>query len=228
LILVINKMDSCNWSERRYNEIINKMKPFLKSCGYKWNSIKHVPVSSQKGINVLKPFTNECSWYDQGTFLNVLDDLKKIRRDKRSFLRIPVMDKYRDLGMMMAIGKVESNFIQVGENIICMPNGECAEVCKLLVDDEQVKIADTGENVVVGLKGILEKDIFSGSVLCDLENPCPKAIIIQSQIQILQLMPHKPLFSIGYQAILHIHNLTIECTVTSIPHKIHKKTKKKK
>lgn len=228
LVLVINKMDCCNWNKERYIEILNKMKPFLKSCGYKWNSIKHIPVSSQKGINIVKPIHNEeCPWYKEGTFISILDNLKKIKRDKKSYLRIPIMDRYRDMGMIMAIGKVESNFIQLGDNLLCMPNGQIGEVCKLMIDNEQVKIADTGENVLVGLKGISEKDIFGGSVLCELKNFCPKAIIVQSQIQLLQLISHKPIFSIGYQAIFHTHNLAIECTVLSIPHKIQKKTKKK-
>jgi translation elongation factor EF-1alpha len=75
-------MDSCNWSEKRYFEIIDKMKPFLKSCGYKWNSIKHVPVSSQKGFNLLKTFmSKEEKIQRRRDSILKLKELKKIKRD---------------------------------------------------------------------------------------------------------------------------------------------------
>jgi len=40
IVIVINKMDSCDWSKDRYDEIVEKITIFLKETGYKekiWN-----------------------------------------------------------------------------------------------------------------------------------------------------------------------------------------------
>jgi len=228
LLIVVNKMDTCDWGKERFDEICSKLEPFLKSVGYKWKDIIVVPVSGQVGINISKGFeNNECPWYDGPCLLNALDSIKRIKRDKKKPLRIPVMDRYKDMGCVMAIGKVESNRIQVGDKVKIMPRGCVADVVKLIIDDSPVEVAYTGENVVVGMKGVSEDDCHGGFVLCDVDAPCPKATTIECQLQLLELLEHKPLFSIGYSAVFHCHNLSVEADCLLIPHKLQKKTMRK-
>eukprot|EP00492_Amphilonche_elongata_P001827 TRINITY_DN2177_c0_g1_i1.p1 TRINITY_DN2177_c0_g1~~TRINITY_DN2177_c0_g1_i1.p1 ORF type:complete len:190 (-),score=12.49 TRINITY_DN2177_c0_g1_i1:194-763(-) len=137
------------------------------------------------------------------------------------------MDRYKDMGCIMAIGKVEANKIFVGDKVKVMPSGKIADVHRLTVDDEDVKMAGTGENVVVGLKGISDSDIHGGYIICDAENVTPKATSVECQLQLLDLLPHKPLFSVGYSAVFHTHNLAVECEVKEIPHILQKKTGKR-
>eukprot|EP00494_Astrolonche_serrata_P030682 UN30950 len=216
LVIVVNKMDCTKpaWSEKRWKEILTLLEQFLKTVGYSWKKVKCVPVSGQLGLNISEKLDKKlCPWYKGDCLLNTLDSLNKIKRDKKSPLRIPVMDRYKDMGCIMAIGKVESNKILVGDRLRCMPDGKIAEVHKLMVDDVNVKMASTGENVVVGLKGITEEQCVGGSVLCDTDEPCPRATEIQVELHLLELLEHKPLFTVGYAAVLHIHNVSVgaEC-----------------
>ena len=48
------------------------------------------------------------------------------------------------MGCIMAIGKVESNKIYVGDKLRIMPSGATCDVHRLLVDDEPVEMAGTG------------------------------------------------------------------------------------
>lgn len=228
MLIVMNKLDCVDWSEERYNDILSRLEPFLKSCGYKWKDVVVVPVSGQMGVNISERIDTEAipeaSWFEGPCLLEALDGLKKMKRDKKKPLRIPVMDRYKDMGCIMAIGKVEANRIQVGDKVTVAPSGKVGTVVQILVDEEQVEMASTGENVVVGLKGLTYDDIHGGCVLCDLENVCPRANTIEVQMQILDLLEHKPIFSVGYSAIFHIHNVAVEFEVIAIPHKLQKKT----
>jgi len=226
LLIVINKMDCVEWAKERYDEILQRLEPFLKnSVGFKMKDVSVIPVSGQSGINIDEPFADGvCDWYEGPCLLQAFDTLKKIKRDKKSALRIPVMDRYKDMGCVMGIGKIESNKIYVGDKVTIMPRGVVADVAKLLVDDIAVEMAGTGENVVVGLKGISEEMLHGGDVICGLDEPCPKTDHIEVQLQLLELLPHKPLFSVGYSSVFHSHNLEVECECLEIPHILQKKT----
>merc|ERR1719242_2053667 len=155
LLVIINKMDCTKpaWSEKRWKEILQKLEQFLKTVGYSWKKVKCVPLSGQLGLGVNSPLGKVCPWYKGDCLLDTLDSLNKIKRDKKSPIRIPVMDRYKDMGCVIAIGKVESNKILVGDKLMCMPAGQIADVYKIMVDDVNVEMASTGENVVVALKG---------------------------------------------------------------------------
>ena len=65
--------------------------------------------------------------------------------------------------------------------------------------------------MVVGLKGsnFSEDDIHGGYVICAEDQPCPRGVVIKVQLQTLDLLEHKPVFSIGYSSIFHCHNLAV-------------------
>ena len=55
LVVVVNKMDdpSVNWSQERFNEVLTKLTPFLKSCGYNTKKdVTFLPVSGLHGWGI--------------------------------------------------------------------------------------------------------------------------------------------------------------------------------
>jgi peptide chain release factor subunit 3 len=79
-----------------------------------------------------------------------------------------------------------------------------------------------------GDKTLDESHIQNGFVLCDAKRPCKVAIQFDAQIRVLPLLPHKPLLSAGYQAVLHLHTLVDECEVLGIKCELNKKGKEAK
>jgi peptide chain release factor subunit 3 len=49
-----------------------------------------------------------------------------------------------------------------------------------------------------------------------------------AQLQILDLLEHKAVFTAGYKAILHLHSLVEECEITRLLAQVNVKTKEKK
>lgn len=74
LAVAVNKLDTVNWSQERFDEIVQKLKAFLKQAGYRENDVVFVPCSGLTGQNLVKkPIENEfISWYNGPTLIDVI------------------------------------------------------------------------------------------------------------------------------------------------------------
>ena len=63
VIVGINKMDSCDWSQTRFDEIKKEMSAMLQQCGMKPKKIPFIPYSGFNGDNLTEP-TDKMPWYD--------------------------------------------------------------------------------------------------------------------------------------------------------------------
>jgi len=228
LVIVINKMDdpTVNWDKARYDDIHTQLLAFLKQWGFNPKDLYFVPISGLKGINLFKPSTKEeCPWYEGGTLLDILDTMKPIERLSSAPLRIPITDKYRDRGMTTVLGKIESGQISKGDQLVFIPNKIPVEVTQIMINDiSTVRTAKAGENVKVVLRGVDEDQIHRGFVLCDKVRSIPCQAKFEVQLAILDLLPHKSVFTAGYNAVIHIHAAVEECTVTVLISQLDKKT----
>lgn len=50
--VVINKMDTVNWSKERFDEIVNKLRVFLRQAGFKESDVTYIPCSGMSGENL--------------------------------------------------------------------------------------------------------------------------------------------------------------------------------
>lgn len=77
--VVINKMDTVNWSKERFDEIVGKLRLFLRQAGFKETDVTYIPCSGMSGENLVKSPTEPqlLSWYDGPTLINVIGGLKK-------------------------------------------------------------------------------------------------------------------------------------------------------
>lgn len=66
--------------------------------------------------------TNGC--YRGTTFLQYIEDLPPFSRLSEGPVRIPIVDRYKDMGTI-ALGKVESGQVFMGQKLIFMPNKVC-------------------------------------------------------------------------------------------------------
>lgn len=122
IVVVVNKMDdpTVNWDKVRYDEIVDKVGPFLKTSGFGPKEIFFMPISGFTGANLKLPLT-DCPWYSGPSLLQFLDEMPSIdRRLDKPFL-MPVSGKYREMGTVV-LGKIESGRVSKGDTILMMPN----------------------------------------------------------------------------------------------------------
>lgn len=73
IVIVINKMDNVNYSQERFNDIVLKLKKFLKQVGFKEESIQTVPCSGIHGDNLVKHSDIAAfKWFKGSTLINVI------------------------------------------------------------------------------------------------------------------------------------------------------------
>jgi len=229
-VVVINKMDTMDWGIERYQDIEKRVIKFLtEDIGFKKKYVTVLPISGQNAVNIKVPVTKEtCPWWKGTTLLQTLDDLKKIKRAVGDHLRIPCLDRYKGDKGLQAIGKVEAGIVRVGDTIKIQPTEITAKVLGLSVDDTPVEVAGAGENILITFdKGALTMDqIFGGCILCSEENPAKICKEFMAEIYVHEL-PGSGIMTSGYQAMFHCHNVAALCEIMAIPHKLHKKTRKR-
>uniref|UniRef100_A0A671V6G6 G1 to S phase transition 1 n=1 Tax=Sparus aurata TaxID=8175 RepID=A0A671V6G6_SPAAU len=225
LIVLVNKMDdpTVNWSLERYEECKEKLVPFLKKVGFNpKKDIHFMPCSGLTGANLKDP-VSECLWYTGLPFISHLDSLPNFTRSSDGPVRLPIVDKYKDMGTVI-LGKLESGCISKAQQLVMMPNRHTVEVLSLLSDDVETDDASPGENLKLRLKGIEEEEILPGFILCSPDNLCHSGRTFDAQIVIIE---HKSIICPGYNAVLHIHTCIEEVQITALICLVDKKTGEK-
>lgn len=229
LIVVINKMDdpTVNWSKDRYEECITKLKPYLRSVGYAVKKdVKFLPISGLTSANVLNEVDSSvCPWWKEyvkagehntstPTLISTLDNLTISGRNPNGTFRMPVLDRYTERGTVV-IGKVESGTLRVGDELILSPTKKKAKVEEIQIADNYVLSAKPGENVLVKLGCNLD-DVQKGFVLSSPSSPCPAVTEILAELALVDMLEHRPLFTPGYECVMHIHTQEIEVNCTDL------------
>ena len=228
LVVVINKMDdpTVNWSEERYKECTSKLQQFLKGTGYNLKTdVFFMPIAAQQTLGIKDRVPKDvCPWYDGPSLLEYLDGMPTLDRKVNAPFMMAVAGKYRDMGTMIE-GKIEAGVIKKGMSVIMMPNKQSVEIAAVYGETEdEVQIAQCGEQVRLRLRGIEEEDIMPGFVLCSPKRLVHNVSQFEAQIRILDL---KSILTAGFNCVLHVHAAIEEVTFAALLHKLQKGTNRK-
>lgn len=118
---------------------------------------------------------------------------------------------------MVAFGKIESGTIKIGDKLMIMPSGNPTQVGGILDHkNEAVKFARPGENIQVKLTGLEDYMVNKGDVIVSREDPVPVTMLFEAELDLMELLDYKPVLSKGYQAILHLHTISMDCLVKDL------------
>lgn len=71
--------------------------------------------------------------------------------------------------------------------------------------DEEVEKVFAGDNIKLKLKGIDDKDVFPGSVICSPNSPCSIGRIFDAEVNTFAL---KDILTNEYSCVIYIHGAT--------------------
>ncbi|KAF9058167.1 eukaryotic polypeptide chain release factor 3 [Panaeolus papilionaceus] len=228
VVVVINKMDdsTVQWDKARYDEIKDKLVPFIRGAGFNPKTdVTFLPVSAYTGVNLKERIPkNVCSWFDGPSFLEHMDHMPMVDRKINAPLMMPISEKYKDMGTIV-VGKIESGHLKKGDSLILMPNKSAVEVAAIFNElEDEVDRALCGDNVRIRLRGVDDEEISPGFVLTSPKRPIHSVRQFEAQLAILE---HKSIICAGYSAVMHIHTLAEEVTLTSLLHYFDKATGRK-
>jgi elongation factor 1-alpha len=221
LIVAINKMDSVNYDQAKYNSTKADAEKLLKSVGYDVTKISFIPTSGYMGDNVAKKSTN-MAWYTGPTMVEAFDSLKPPAQPIDKPLRLPVQDVYTITGIgTVPVGRVETGILKNGQMVVFEPAGVKGEVKSIEMHHEQLTEARPGDNVGFSVRGVDKNAIKRGDVVGPVEHPPKVAKEFTAQIIVLQ---HPNVITKGYTPVFHVHTSQVACKVIEIVKKIDPKS----
>lgn len=174
IIVAVNKMDTVEWDQARFEEIEQQISAFLTTAGFQAKNIAFVPCSGVLGDNISRRSEDShASWYKGRTLLEELETSERYTHALDKPLRMTIGDVFRG-GVQSPIsisGRLDAGSLQVGDQILTMPSGETALVRSIEVDSDVNDWAVAGQNVVLHLANIDPVHLRSGDVVCRSSSP---------------------------------------------------------
>lgn len=221
VVVAVNKMDTIDYSEERYNKVKEETEKLLKTVGYDTSKILFVPTSAWEGDNVAKK-TEKATWYKGPSLYEAFDTIIVPPKPVDKPLRLPVQDVYTITGIgTVPVGRVETGVLRKGDKLVFMPSGAKGEVKTIEMHHEQIPEAKPGDNVGFNVRGVGKADIKRGDVAGLESNPPTVAKEFTAQIIVLH---HPNVVTKGYTPVFHCHTAQIACKISEIPKKIDPKT----
>ncbi|KAL9015493.1 MAG: hypothetical protein Q9185_007113 [Variospora sp. 1 TL-2023] len=174
IVVAINKLDTVQWSQDRFDEIRQQISAFLTTAGFLAKNIVFVPCSGLTGDNIARQADDhQSSWYTGPILLEALEGSGPTNRALDKPLRITVADIFRGgvQNPLSISGRLESGSLQVGDRVVAMPASETATIKGIEVDSEPTDWAVSGQNVVLHLTDIQQKYLKPGDVVCSPSAP---------------------------------------------------------
>ncbi|ALD15357.1 sulfate adenylyltransferase subunit 1 [Buchnera aphidicola (Aphis glycines)] len=167
LVVAVNKMDLVNYDEKIF---LNIKKNFLIFSEKLPKNLKifFTPISALTGENIVFS-SNLMPWYKNKTLLNFLETIA-IQDDICSKeMRFPVQYVHRPHADFRGYsGTLFSGEIQVGQLIKILPINIISSVSRILMFDQDLKIAHVGQSITLILKD--EIDISRGDFFVNVDS----------------------------------------------------------
>ena len=238
IIVGVNKMDSCDWSEQRFNEIKEEMSKMLQQSGFKPKQVPFIPYSGYQGENMVEK-TDKMPWY-KGWNANLTKDeavegvtlydaLEKLARPPVRFpdraVRIPINGIYKIKGVGDVItGRVEQGTINAGDTVRIAPRGISGlKVFSIEMHHKTWPNAKPGDNVGMNIKGLDKNNMPKVGDVISLENE-PLLEPVESFTAQIVVQEHPGQLKPGFAPLVHVRTAKSSCKMTKILWKMGKKT----
>ena len=173
ILVAVNKMDLLDYSEEKFNAIVEAYRQLAAQLGLK--EVHFVPVSALLGDNLV--YASESTpWYQGEPLLTILENLPSVDEvgHSNADLYFPVQlvvrqdaDKADDFRGYQ--GRIERGSVQLGQAIRIEPNGLTAKVTEIITPKGEVTQAVAGE--VITLRLDRDIDISRGDLFVDESSP---------------------------------------------------------
>ena len=125
LAVVLNKMDGIDYARDRFNDVVRECKSVLAALDLHPQAM--IPISARNGENLVMRSHN-MPWYEGPTLADALAAFNPENALVDAPLRLRVQDVYRFDGTRIAVGRVESGSIAVGDTVLLSPMNSRATV----------------------------------------------------------------------------------------------------
>tara|TARA_R110002049_G_scaffold285698_1_gene466773 strand:- start:197810 stop:199753 length:1944 start_codon:yes stop_codon:yes gene_type:complete len=150
VVVAVNKMDLCDFSEERFEEICDEYRSFAARLDLP--DLHFIPISALNGDNVVD--RSELSpWYTGSTLMNFLETVYIGSDRNLQDFRMPVQYVNRpNLDFRGFCGTIGSGIIRPGEEIMVLPSRQTSKVKSIVTFDGEREEAFTPESITLTLE----------------------------------------------------------------------------
>lgn len=217
VVLAVNKMDLVDYSEQRFNEIVESYGQFARQIGL--SDITPIPLSALKGDNMLEP-SPHTPWYHGPTLMALLEtcEIDESRLQTTPF-RMPVQWVNRpNLDFRGFAGQIAAGMIKPGDRVRVLPSGRESTVARIVTLNGDLPMAVAGQSVTITLTD--EIDISRGDILATRQAPPEVADQFEATVVWMSDEPLLP----GRPYLLKVGSQTVSATVTEPKYKVNVNT----
>ncbi|MBX2807040.1 MAG: sulfate adenylyltransferase subunit CysN [Cellvibrionaceae bacterium] len=179
IIVAVNKMDLCDFSEQTFMDIKKDYAAFAEKIHLD-KDIYYLPLSALEGDNVVS-VSERMPWYQGASLMQILESVE-IAADKNiADFRFPVQYVNRPhLDFRGFCGTVASGEIRVGDPVRVLPSGKTSQVKAIVTYDGNLSSAFVDQSVTLTLED--EIDISRGDMLVHADAAIQPANHLQSHL----------------------------------------------
>ena len=166
VVLAVNKMDLVDFSETRFNEIVETYLDFVRPLGIP--DVTCIPLSALDGDNVVAK-SDRTPWYKGPALLDFLETVHIGNDHNLTDFRFPVQYVLRpNLDFRGFCGKVSSGVVRKGDEVMALPSGKRSHIKRIVTYVGDVDYAFPPQSVTLTLED--EIDVSRGEMLVRPDN----------------------------------------------------------
>ena len=217
IVLAVNKMDLVDYSEARFDEIVEDYSAFARSIGI--DSFVAMPISGFKGDNITSLSPNT-PWY---TGPALIEHLETVPLDNDRLAAAPFRMAVQwvnrpNLDFRGFSGFVNSGTVRPGDVVRVLPSGKTSSVSRIVTLDGDLDQAVAGQSVTICLAD--EIDCSRGDVITIADSPLEVADQFETTIVWMADEPMLP----GRPYWLKTATTTVSATVTDEKYQVNVNT----
>ncbi|HAX93851.1 MAG TPA: sulfate adenylyltransferase [Bacteroidales bacterium] len=216
IIFAINKMDLVNWGNTAYSNIKSELAKLAEKLGI--IDTHFVPMSAKHGDNVVDRSEN-MSWYDGKTFLDIIETIEIHKHKKSENPRFPVQTiirpntsgfhDYRGYA-----GRVAGGIFKPGDEVIVLPSMLKSKIKSIDVLQKSLTQARAGDSVSITLEDDI--DISRGDMLA---SPDDLPLVSQDITLMISWFNEKPM-RIGGKYLIRMNTNEAACIIKNVNYRM--------
>ena len=158
-IVVINKLDACNYDQSVYDAIVTELEPVIERLNFQ--DAMTVPISALAGDNVVTATAN-IPWYQGPTLLEAIQSWSPQEEEGASArMRIQLITRNTDFRGLA--GTVTNGDFKVGEDVTIYPSKQKAKIARIISEGREAEVAESSYAATMVLEP--EVDATRGDVV---------------------------------------------------------------
>jgi bifunctional enzyme CysN/CysC len=216
VVLAINKLDLCDYSEDVFRTISDEYRSFASEIGL--HDVTAIPLSALRGDNITEP-SPRTPWYSGPTLIDHLETVEIDGTVQGEPFRMPIQWVNRpDLDFRGFCGRVVRGTVHPGDPVSVLPSGRRTSIARVILNGSDVDEAVTGESITLTLTD--EIDVSRGDVLASEADPPEVADQFEAHIVWMSEHPMLP----GRPYLLKIGTRTVGATLAHPKYKVNVNT----